>query len=280
MDTTPLDGYKKISVTVLTTLLTVILFFVKDPTHAATLEQFWSSVLIPMVPVAVGMVYTMVQGSVDKEKAKSISAATTATAATTAATDTSADASPKADSATVEQPAAAQPLAQAAEVSTYKPVDLDAYVARAEEQIRKDGQSVTALSRAFYFYPYMTAFDMREVPRQLRIDEAKRVVQKGIDLFSEGFIWYTKLEKAPTPAQASNIHGYMLQLRKDYEKANNVPCSDKSFDELRNLITYFNDLYTAIDGLTQLTGKTVDWSIYGTSMFGPLQVGWDYGKLL
>ena len=42
METTPLDGYKKISVTVLTTLLTVILFFVKDPVHASTLEQFWS----------------------------------------------------------------------------------------------------------------------------------------------------------------------------------------------------------------------------------------------
>jgi len=68
METTPLDGYKKISVTVLTTLLTVILFFVKDPVHAQTLEQFWSGVLIPLVPTVIGMVYTVVQGSVDKAK--------------------------------------------------------------------------------------------------------------------------------------------------------------------------------------------------------------------
>ena len=75
METTPLDGYKKISVTVLTTFLTVILFFVKDPVHASTLEAFWSGVLIPMVPAVVGMVYTVVQGGVDKEKAKATPAA-------------------------------------------------------------------------------------------------------------------------------------------------------------------------------------------------------------
>jgi len=45
-------------------------------------------------------------------------------------------------------------------------------------------------------------------------------------------------------------------------------------------VAYFNDLYTAQDGLNQLTDKTVDWSIYGSGAFTPTQVGWDYAKLL
>jgi hypothetical protein len=273
METTPLDGYKKISVTVLTTLLTVILFFVKDPVHASTLEQFWSGVLIPMVPVIVGMVYTVVQGGVDKEKVKSTGAAA---ASSTAAGDES----PKAESAPVVQPAVAQITVQAAEAETYTPVDLDKYVAAAEEGIRKDGQQVNPLTRAFYFWPAITRFDLRPIPRQLRISEGKRIVDKGIELFVDAFKFYTRLEKPPTPAQAASIHSYMLELRKGYEKANNMTCSDKTFEELRNMLTYFNDLYTAADGLAKLDGKTIDWSIYGTGFFGPTQVGWDFAKLL
>jgi len=72
----------------------------------------------------------------------------------------------------------------------------------------------------------------------------------------------------------------MFQLKKDYEKANNLLCSEKTFDDLRNLVAYFNDLYTAQDGLNQLTDITVDWSIYGSGAFTPTQVGWDYAKLL
>ncbi len=271
METTPLDGYKKISVTVLTTLLTVILFFVKDPVHAQTLEQFWSGVLIPLVPTVIGMVYTVVQGSVDK--AKIMSAPSTPSAPATAEP-------PKADSAPAGQPAAAQSAVQAAELETYRPVDLDAYVAAAEEGIRKDGQGVTPLTRAYYFWPAITRFDLREVPRQLRLGEARRLVDKGIELFADAFRFYTKLEKVPTPAQAGSIHSYMLELKKAYEKANNLACSDRTFEELRNMLTYFNDLYTASDGLAKLEGKTIDWSIYGSEFFGPTQVGWDYAKLL
>jgi hypothetical protein len=121
---------------------------------------------------------------------------------------------------------------------------------------------------------------MRDVPRQLRIGEAKRFVDKGVELFTEAFKFHTRLDAPPTPAQAANQHSYMFQLKKDYEKANNLLCSDKTFEDLRNLVAYFNDLYTAQDGLNRLTDKTVDWSIYGSGSFTPTQVGWDYAKLL
>jgi hypothetical protein len=153
-------------------------------------------------------------------------------------------------------------------------------VGAAEENCRKDGVEVTPVSRAFYFYPYITRFDLREVPRDRRVSEAKRLVDKCVELFSEAFKFQTKLPKPPTPAEAANYHAYMLKLKKDYEKANGLTCSDSTFEHLRSTVSYFNELYSAQDGLSQLSGKTVDWSIYGSGSFTPTQVGWDYVKLL
>ncbi|MDD5312713.1 MAG: hypothetical protein PHO26_06745 [Dehalococcoidia bacterium] len=272
-NSTPLDGYKKISVTVLTTLLTCVLFFVKDPVHAATIEQFFSGVLIPMVPVAVGMMYTVIQGGIDKEKVK---ASAYVEKAKVAAAPASSDVIASPDAIGTRQ----SPGIAAVTVETYTPVDIPALVAKAEDNIKADGQMITPMTRAYYFWPSIVHFDLRDVPRQLRIDESKRLVDKGIELFTEAFKFHTKLAKPPTAAQASNIHSYMLTLKKEYEKANNLLCSDKTFEELRSMVTYFNDLYTAADGLSQLAGKTIDWSIYGSTSFGPTQVGWDFARLL
>jgi len=279
METTPLDGYKKISVTVLTTLLTCVLFFVKDPVHASTIEQFFSGVLIPMVPVAVGMVYTVIQGSIDKEKVKAVAYVEKAkvTAAPASADVPAGEVSKNVIASEARQ---SPGIATAATVETYTPVDIPALVAKAEENIKADGQMITPMTRAYYFWPSIVHFDLRDVPRQLRIDESKRLVDKGIELFTEAFKFHTRLAKPPTPAQAGNIHSYMLTLKKEYEKANNLLCSDKTFEDLRSMVTYFNDLYTASDGLSQLAGKTIDWSVYGNTSFGPTQVGWDFARLL
>jgi hypothetical protein len=249
---------------------------VTDPAKAQTIGAFITSTLPTIVITLVGIVYTIVQGNIDKEKAKT--AATEAKAQAIMAQE----ASPKADSAPAEQPAVAQAV-QAAPVETYKPIDLDAYVATAERAAKADGLVVDPLNRATYFWPCMANFDLREVPRQYRISESKRLVQKALDLLTEAFKWYTKLEAIPTPAQAANRNAFMLDLKKAYEKANNMLCSNKTFEELRYMVGDFNDLYTALDGLNQLEGKTIDWSIYGeagNAGYGPLQVGWDYAKLL
>jgi len=272
MDTTPLDGYKKIIVTLLTLASGMVGIFITDPAKAQTIGQFLVDILGPVLITLVGIVYTIVQGNIDKEKAKTV--ATEAKVQAIMAQE----ASPKADSVAA-QPVAA-PIVTAAEIETYQPADLAKYVTAAEGSIKADGQMITPLSRAFYFWPYIAHFDLRDVPRQLRIGEAKRFVDKGVELFTEAFKFHTKLDAVPTPAQAGNQHSYMFQLKKDYEKANNLLCSDKTFEDLRNLIAYFNDLYTAQDGLNQLTDKTVDWSIYGSGAFTPTQVGWDYAKLL
>jgi len=270
MDTTPLDGYKKIIVTLLTLASGMVGIFITDPAKAQTIGQFLVDILGPVLITLVGIVYTVVQGNIDKEKAK-----TTAVEAKAQAIMAQ-EASPKADGVA----AVAAPIVTAAEIETYQPADLAKYITAAEGSIKADGQMITPLSRAFYFWPYIAHFDLRDVPRQLRINEAKRFVDKGVELFTEAFKFHTKLDNPPTPAQAGNQHSYMFQLKKEYEKANNLLCSNKTFEDLRNLVAYFNDLYTAQDGLNQLADKTVDWSIYGSGAFTPTQVGWDYAKLL
>jgi len=270
METTPLDGYKKIIVTLLTLIAGSLGLFITDPAKAQTIGQFLIDVIGPVAITLVGIIYTVVQGNIDKEKVK---------AAPKIAAISEAKASPKVESAPAQQPAVA-PVMPAAPVDNYIPFDIDAAVGAAEESCRKDGQEVTPISRAFYFYPQVTSFDLREVPKAKRIEESKRLVDKTVDLFSEAFKYQTKLPKPPTLVEANNYHAYLLKLKKDYEKANGLTCSDKTFDELRNLISYFNELYNAQDGLAQLAGKTVDWSIYSGKSYGPLQVGWDYVKLL
>jgi DNA-binding cell septation regulator SpoVG len=270
METTPLDGYKKIIVTLLTLIAGSLGLFITDPAKAQTVGQFLVDVIGPVAITLVGIIYTIVQGQIDKEKVK---------AAPKLAAISEAKPSPKAESAPSQQLPVA-PIMPAAPVETYTPFDIDAAVGAAEESCRKDGQEVTPISRAFYYYPLITSFDLREVPKAKRICEAKRLIDKAVELFSEAFKFQTKLPKPPTLAEANNYHAYLLKLKKDYEKANGLTCSDNTFDELRNLISYFNELYNAQDGLAQLAGKTLDWSIYSGRAYSPTQVGWDYVKLL
>ena len=276
MDTTPLDGYKKIIVTLLTLIAGSLALFIHDPTKAATVGDFLTSVLGPVLITVVGIVYTAVQGSIDKAKVQSTQVDPPAVPPKADGAASLPAAAPSA-SAPMINPAA---LATAPKALSYVPFDIDAAIGVAEENCRKDGVEVTPISRAFYFYPMVTRFDLREVPRTARLSEAKRLLDKVVDLFIDAFKFQTKLPKAPTQAEAANYHAYMLKLKKDYEKANNLTCSDETFEQLRNLVSYFNDIYTAQDGLSQLAGKTVDFSIYGSGVYTPIQVGWDYVKLL
>jgi len=274
MDTTPLDGYKKIVVTILTLIAGSLGLFITDPAKAQSIGQFLVDVIGPVAITLVGIIYTIVQGNIDKEKVRASGIVASPPKANGAA---SLPAVAPSASAPLINPAA---LATAPVASIYVPFDIGAAVGAAEENCRKDGVEVTPISRAFYFYPMVTRFDLREVPRTERLSEAKRLLDKVVELFCEAFKYQTKLPNPPTPAEAANYHAYMFQLKKDYEKANNLTCSDETFEQLRNLVSYFTDIYTAQDGLAQLIGKTVDFSIYGSGAYTPTQVGWDYVKLL
>jgi len=273
METTPLDGYKKIIVTLITIIAGSLGLFIADPAKAQTIGHFLIDVIGPVAITLVGIIYTIVQGSIDKQK---VISSVIARAAKQSPND---DTSPKGDSVAAQQPAVT-PYIPAVPIDNYVPIDLEKMVAAANQSCRNDAIEVTPISTAFYFYPFITRFDLRDVPREKRISEAKRCIDKCVELFVEAFKYQTKLPMPPTPAEATSYHAYMGKLKRDYEQANNLTCSDKNFEELRNLIAYFNDLYTAREGLDHLAGKTVDWSIYGSGAFTPTQVGWDCVKLL
>jgi hypothetical protein len=278
METKPLDGYVRLLTTTISMALTIVLLFVTDPAKAESITQFVNALLIPAIPQIANIIFVIVRTITDTQKItakKELQLAGILPVATPAL----ATAAAPAPVPQVKQvnPAA---LATAPTAPPYNPFDIDAAVGSAEEACRRDGVEVTPISRAFYFYPMVTSFDLREVPRNERLSESKRLVDKAVDLFCEAFQYQTKLPKPPTPAEAANYHGFMAKLKKDYEKVNGLTCSDTTFEQLRNLIAYFNDVYTAQDGLASLAGKTVDWSIYGGGAFTPTQVGWDYVKLL
>jgi hypothetical protein len=283
METTPLDGYKKIIVTLITIIAGSLGLFITDPAKAQTIGQFLIDFIGPVAITLVGITYTIVQGSIDKQKVISsvisVNRSCEPKAWQSAKQSPNNDTSPKGDSVAVQQPAVT-PYVPAAPVDNYVPVDLDKMVDAANQSCRNDAIEVTPISTAFYFYPCITRFDLRDVPGEKRLSEAKRLIDKSVELFAEAFKYQTKLPKPPTPAEAASYHACMGKLKRDYEMANNLLCSDKTFEDLRNLIAYFNDLYTVQEGLDHLAGKTVDWSIYGSGSYTPTQVGWDYVKLL
>jgi hypothetical protein len=274
MDTKPLDGYVRLLTTTFSMLLTIILLFVTDPAKAESITQFVNALLIPAIPQIANIIFVIVRTITDGQKItakKELQLAGVLPVATSGL-------APAQLPASVPQVKQVNPaaLATAPAAAPYIPFDIGA----AEEQCRKDGVEVNPISRAFYFYPMVTRFDLREVSRTERVSEAKRLVDKAVDLFCEAFKFQTKLPKPPTQVEAASYHTYMAKLKKEYEKANGLTCSDTTFEQLRNLISYFNEIYAAQDGLSQLVGKTVDFSIYGSGAYTPTQVGWDYVKLL
>ena len=70
MDTSVVDGYKKLIVTFCTLLGAIVSVFVADPAKAQTIGGFITSTLPIVLITLVGIVYTIVQGNIDKEKAK------------------------------------------------------------------------------------------------------------------------------------------------------------------------------------------------------------------
>jgi hypothetical protein len=277
MDTKPLDGYVRLLTTTISMVLTLILIFVTDPAKAESITQFVNALLIPAIPQIANIIFVIVRTITDGQKITAKKELQLAGVLPIAASGSAPAQLPVSPQVRPINPAA---LATAPAAAPYIPFDIGAAVGAAEEQCRKDGVEVNPISRAFYFYPQVTRFDLREVTRTERVSEAKRLVDKSVDLFCEAFKYQTKLPKPPTQVEAASYHTYMAKLKKEYEKANGLTCSDTTFEQLRNLISYFNEIYAAQDGLAQLVGKTVDFSIYGSGAYTPTQVGWDYVKLL
>lgn len=169
---------------------------------------------------------------------------------------------------------------------SYKPVDLDALVATCEARIKQDHLKITPLTRATYFWPLMANYDMRDVPAELRVSEAKRLVGKALELHTASFKWFTLITDIPTPEEVADWNNYETVLKKKYAAAHHIPCCPANVVAgLKHMVQDFNDLYVAGSGLNELdkaqkAGKALRWKMYGNSIYGPIQIGWDWKELI
>jgi len=166
----------------------------------------------------------------------------------------------------------------------YVTINLDAMVAAAKDKIVADGGTVDDWSTASYFRAMMVLVDGRTIPDCYKVQEFARCVNQAVALEQKGFTYYTNIPSAPTPAQVANYNSYYLTLKELYMKANNMPCGNRTFAELKAWIEDINNLYQAQAGLQNLAqlqsqGGVCNWSIYGGEQFGPQEVGLDWVEL-
>lgn len=273
MDTNPLDGYKKIIVTILSLIAGSLGLFITDPAKAQTIGQFLIDVLGPVCITLVGVIYTVVQGNIDKEKAKTVATEAKAKAAIARSE------SPKAESASVQQPAVAQSTPAAAPkveepVALYTYADVNNIYA---ELKKKYGDDELAIAYAFYREAQM--FNLASVQPKSRLKQATEFIQMAQLLFFAAFKWYTKLE-CPPLAEFANTPKLMARIKNDYEKANNLVCSNKAYDEIKQLIGFINDFIQLNNGL-ELIGAQVDldWKDLPVG-YNPYSVGIYAGSLV
>jgi hypothetical protein len=173
--------------------------------------------------------------------------------------------------------------------AAYTRINLDALVQHAIDNILADKLKVDPLKLATYFWPIMANYDMRDVPADQRVSEAIGLVRKAMDLYTEAFKWFTRITEVPTADQAAHWNEYNQVLKEAYAKANHLSCCPQGVvAALKSMVQNFNDMYTSLDGLNKLAeaqkaGKHINWDIYGpegNAMFGPMQIGWDWEKLL
>ena len=239
----------------------LIVYFVHSPGQAETLQQLLSQVALPLAILILGGHGIAVQTGLNRLKLAPINqAAVTGTPA---------------------PPLAPPPLKPivAPQNEDYVPINMDDLINKAKNDIASGQTPLNDLNLAIYFKQEMVDLDGRTIPKDFRIAEFTRLVDKSLELFGVGFTSYTNIKTPPSAEQVAQPMIYYSQVKKDYIEANHLPCGSRTFENLKRIISEFNELYQAQFGLQQLAGKVCDWSIYGGGNFGPQQAGMDWVEL-
>jgi len=252
----PIDGYVRMITMALSMMLTVVLMFVTDPAKAETITQFWNALLIPAVPFVAGTIFTIVRTITDGQKIEAKKELMLA-----GIMPVSAPAGDGKASATVApRPSQAPVLIQAATVpALWAYADVNTIADEIKQKLGKD-----ELSAAYAFYNRMLDFDLLKVQPKMRVQQATEWIKKCEDLFFKGWKYYTQLE-VPPMAEFANKAKVMFKVKQDYEKANNMVCSNKTFDEILNLIGMIDDFQMWDQGLDLVgtNSEGLDWGTFG-----------------
>lgn len=167
------------------------------------------------------------------------------------------------------KPVAVTPAMPAVKPTTiYQYADVDGIAKEIEAKYPNDPLKV-----AYTFYSTMNGFDLRLVQPKDRVKQSKEFIQKAKALFWDSFKKFTGLEP-PTDGELANIYTVSYKIKKDYEKANGLVCSGKTFDEINSLLGAMDDFikYDKAFALIGDESENLDWSTFSGRGYSPLDV--------
>ena len=163
----------------------------------------------------------------------------------------------KADSAVAVQTAAA-PAPMSANSTEGKQVfysmaDADIMASEAEFELEKQN-AFTPIALAYAFRSKVLNFDIANVRPSDRVKQAEELVRKAKELFDKAIEDYTG-STAPTWEEYANIPRLQFRYKRDYEKAHNLPCSNRTMEEINSLLNTMEDFVRYKAG-RELIGNT------------------------
>lgn len=227
---TPLEQYTQIFIWIITLGTALITYFVQDPAKVTSYTQFITQVIQPLGIMILGFVFSGVASAISSAKV-------TGTVVTPAVVNNKIDV----DVPVIEVPVTPE--------SVYIYADVNAIA----DKIKNSYKADNVLDPAYEFYRQTNMFELSRVRAEDRVKQSKEFVDKSNQLFGEAFVKYTNLP-LPTLSELTNRPALLFKLKRDYEKANNLGCSGKTFTELNMLLGFMDDFVNYYKGF-DLIGK-------------------------
>jgi len=245
-----------------TLAVALIVFLMADPVKAQNLAILITGTAIPMLSILAGVIYVWIKGQQNVVEGK------VELARLNLATE-------QLRASGVRGAATADPQGY-----TYTLKDIDIILKEVQADIQGDGQAVDKLNTSMYYYTHVANYDLRPADRNDRVGLSKALLEKTKSLLDEAWLWKTNIPIPPTPEQAANKTTNMYLFKKEWEKANGMKCGDNNYTVMSSLLGYYNNVYAALIGINTLIDVTVDWSVFGDSMYSPTLVGWEAANLI
>ena len=135
----------------------------------------------------------------------------------------------------------------------YSMADAEAMASDVEAELKRQN-AFTPVALAYAFRSKVLNFDISNVRPSDRVKQAEELVRKSKELFDKAIEDYTG-SPAPTWEEYSNLPKLQFRYKRDYEKANNLPCSNRTMEEINALLNTMEDFVRYKAG-RQLIGNT------------------------
>lgn len=154
--------------------------------------------------------------------------------------------------ATSMQPSASTDIPPAATVF-YSCADADSMAAEVEASLKKDN-AFTPVALAYAFRSRALNFSIANVRPCDRVKQATELVSKSKELFDQAITDYTG-SPAPDWEEYASIPRLQFRYKQDYERTHNIPCSNRSMEEINALLNTMEDFVRYKAG-RELIGNT------------------------